>query len=251
MPSQITAYSEIPESGPVSKPGRIACEHEGIEADALSCAAERARLHAKVASLMNQNLRMHEELRATHEAMKQNLGSMTDLALRQCLARYATVFQQNEDLVNLHVASARLHESAARHDVLVAIEEIVINLIGSEQIAVLEVAKGSDALTLVSSCGIDEERYENIRLGEGILGRVALTGEPWIAAIDHDDPGAHEEPDLTACVPLKLYGRVVGVLAVFRLLGHKPSLAARDHQLLALVSTQAAPALYCTRMLAQ
>ena len=58
------------------------------------------------------------------------------------------------------------------------------------------------------------------------------------------------EPHLTACVPLRLCGRVVGVLAMFRLLEQKPCLVDLDRELLELVSMQAAPALYCAQLLA-
>jgi GAF domain-containing protein len=201
---------------------------------------------------MNDSLRMHEELRRAGEAMSQHRTATSRLISNRCSEEFADVSQQNADLVNLHVASTRIHESAARHEVLTAIQEIVINLIGSEQIGVLEIAPDGRTMSLVSSFGIEEERYASIPVGVGIIGRVALTGEPYLTGGDRDDdPRSGEEPTLSACVPLKVCGRIVGVLVVFQLLRHKPVLRELDYRLLEIVSTQAAPALYCARAFEQ
>ena len=62
--------------------------------------------------------------------------------------------------------------------------------------------------------------YQEIDVGEGAIGRAAATGERLIrpegGSLSEDGDAA-----LTACIPLKVAGRVVGVLAVFSLLPHK------------------------------
>ena len=55
---------------------------------------------------------------------------------------------------------------------------------------------------------------------------------------------------LTACIPLKVAGRVVGVLAVFRLLPHKLRLDAIDIDLFDVLAAHAASALLFTRLYA-
>jgi hypothetical protein len=216
-----------------------------------ACEAEHARLRARMVELVNENLKMHEELRRASEAMSQHRQSTSRIVSSRCIEECADVFEQNADLVNLYVASARLHESVARHEVLLAIQEIVINLIGSEQIAVLELDEDGRTLSLVSAFGIEESRYASVPVGVGIIGRVALSGEPYLTGgrTEDDAPPSREEPSVTACVPLKLFGRVQGVLVVFQLLRQKPALRELDHRLLEIVSTQAAPALYCARAL--
>jgi len=220
-----------------------------------ACCAERERLRTKVAGLMNDNLKMHEELRRAGEALTQHRVATSKIISSRCIEECSDVFEQNADLLNLYVASTRLHEVAARHEVLLAIHEIVINLIGSEEIGVFERSRDGTTLSLVSSMGIEEERYASIPVGSGVIGRVAETGIPYLTggtAANRNDPDAEpassEEPTLTACVPLKMFGRIVGVLVVFQLLRQKPALLELDHRLLEIVSTQAAPALfYCSR----
>jgi hypothetical protein len=53
---------------------------------------------------------------------------------------------------------------------------------------------------------------------------------------------------ITACIPMKIGQRVLGVIAVFRLLPHKGGLNAVDLDLLDLLSTHAAVALLFTRL---
>jgi hypothetical protein len=47
-------------------------------------------------------------------------------------------------------------------------------------------------------------------------------------------------------VPLKLEGKVMGVIAIFRLLPQKGGIEDLDRELFDLLATQAAFALYCT-----
>jgi GAF domain-containing protein len=67
----------------------------------------------------------------------------------------------------------------------------------------------------------------------------------WVA----EDRGAGDrsEPRLTACVPLHAGSRVVGVLALFRLLEHKPELEGADVELLELLAVHCGLALAATR----
>ena len=71
---------------------------------------------------------------------------------------------------------------------------------------------------------------------------VFSTGQTWIAAADLMDG------DAVACIPLKLDGRITGLIVIHRLLGHKIALDALDHELFSLLGTHAATALYCTAL---
>jgi GAF domain-containing protein len=61
-----------------------------------------------------------------------------------------------------------------------------------------------------------------------------------------DDSRPSDEPRLTACVPLKLQERVIGVIAVFQLLPQKARIEPVDRELFELLATAAAAALYCS-----
>jgi transcriptional regulator with GAF, ATPase, and Fis domain len=77
--------------------------------------------------------------------------------------------------------------------------------------------------------------------------KAASTGE---AVIRQDGASAEAEGDeaITACIPMKIGKRVLGVIAIFRLLPHKGGLNSVDLDLLDLLSTHAAVALLFTRL---
>lgn len=159
---------------------------------------------------------------------------------RRFSERYVEVQQHNNDLTHLTVASQRLHESTDRHEVLNAIQEIIINLLGSEELGVFELAEDGKSLRLVNSFGINEERFKSIPLGLGSIGGAALQGKSTIFENGHEG--------LTACVPLMAGEKVIGAVAVFKLLPQKGKLDAVDRDLLDLLRSQAGVALYCTRV---
>src|SRR5437660_70357 len=124
--------------------------------------------------------------------------------------------EQNADLARLYAACDRMHSSLVRDDVLTTIQEIVANLIGSEEIAIYELAPGAPALSLIASTGIDEERFATVALGDGSIGCAAQTGKRLV----DETPGSA----LTACVPLLLGTTVCGMIGIFRMLPQKPAL---------------------------
>ena len=161
-------------------------------------------------------------------------------------ARFLEVEQQNTNLANLYVASYQLNGTLDRPRVVAAIQEIVINLIGSEELGIWEVDESVDAMWLVGSFGIAGHEWAGVPLGHGVIGMVATTGERFVAAESAMKPFGREE-HLTACIPLKLDDRVVGVIAIFRLLQQKQGLEPLDFELFELLSSHAASALFCSR----
>jgi K+-sensing histidine kinase KdpD len=164
---------------------------------------------------------------------------------RRFFAEYAEVEQQNSNLANLYVASYRLHGTLERKDVLEAIHEIIINLVGSEELAVFELDAARNELKLLSSFGIDETRYATLPLDDSAIARSVQTGEMFL---HEPPPNSSSSPvsSLTTCVPLKLGEQVIGVIAVFRMLPQKPQLVSVDRELFALLGTHAAIALHCS-----
>jgi GAF domain-containing protein len=156
---------------------------------------------------------------------------------------------QVANLASLYVAVTSVHGALERPSVLTSVQEIVTNLIGSEEMAIFEIDAAHRRLTLLASFGIEPGRYQGISLGDGAIGRVAATGE---RLIRQDGGSLTEDGDaaLTACIPLKVAGRVVGVLAVFRLLPHKGRLDAIDIDLFDVLAAHAASALLFTRLYA-
>jgi hypothetical protein len=157
--------------------------------------------------------------------------------------QYRDLEAQNMNLANLYVASYRLHGTLDRAEVLATIQEIVTNLVGSEEIGVFEMDEARTSLRLIASTGIDPETYRVIPVGSGHIGRCAQTGDTYVSG----DGAASEEvgeADLSACIPLLLNERVSGVIALFRLLPQKNGIEALDRELFDLLATHAATALY-------
>jgi GAF domain-containing protein len=115
--------------------------------------------------------------------------------------------------------------------------------------AIFEIDASNQRLTLLASMGIEPGAYQEVHVGEGAIGRAAATGErlirPGGGSLTEDG-----EASLTACIPLNVAGRVVGVLAVFRLLPHKGQLDTVDLDLFDVLAAHAASALLFTRLYA-
>jgi hypothetical protein len=153
------------------------------------------------------------------------------------------------NLASLYVAVTSVHGAVDRPSVLSSVQEIVTNLIGSEEMAIFETDATRGRLTLLASLGIEPGRYQEIALGEGAIGHAAVTGDRLIRQ-EGGSPTEDGDAGLTACIPLKVGGRIVGVLAVFRLLPHKGCLDAIDIDLFDVLAAHAASALLFTRLYA-
>jgi hypothetical protein len=223
-----------------------------------SLAQENSRTRGLLNETEAEKRRLSEELGRVSEELERHLDDQRHLRLqltevetqnRRFMEEFNQVEQQNNNLTNLYVASYRLHGTLDRNDVVSTIQEIIANLVGSEEHAIYEMTPGGSTLSLVASIGIDADRYREVTKGSGPIGRVAMTGDPFVVVDEKDkDP---EEPELSACIPLKLNGEVSGVIALFRLLPQKPRFEPVDHELFDLLATHAATALYCSGLHAE
>jgi hypothetical protein len=203
-------------------------------------------LHKEITSLRERIAHLEgDRARLTEEVETLRASRTMDAALEE---QYAFIEQQNANLANLYVASYRLHETLSRREVLAIIQEIIANLVGSEEIGVFELDRSGDVLRLAWSFGLDEARYRTVPARAGIIGRSLSRGEIFTTdGAVADEALAHEE-GLTACIPLTVEGKVTGAITVFRLLGHKPALTRVDQEIFELLATHAAMALYCTSL---
>jgi len=206
---------------------------------------ENEKLRAIVAMIESDHYRVEEQHRAAVAELERLRSRFHEVAEEN--ERFADQYQQIEthssNLANLYVASYQLHSSVDREAVLGAILEIVINLVGSEQVAVYERAEVPDTFRLAKSFGVDDERLAAFTLGEGAIARRLANAE-----IFTDDEATGGEDRLTACVPLKVGEELIGAILVFRLLDHKPSLQPVDHELFELLAVHASTALYCASL---
>lgn len=216
-------------------------DNEGLRQLLGSMKDEKDQAEQQLLMIDGELKRVREEKSRLEQELAQIEGEK-----RQFSGRYIEVEQQNANLANLYVASFRLHSTLDREEVLTIIQEIIINLIGSEELAIFEADAAGAALRLIGSFGISEAPYRRVAFDQGLIGRVAATGTPYLADHEPDEEVRQSEPSLTVCLPLRLGDSTTGAIAIFRLLPQKPGLEPLDYELFDLLGTHAAAALYCT-----
>jgi hypothetical protein len=193
-------------------------------------------------------LREALRMREAQLARMQQLVDGIQAENRQLTERFQAVEQQGFQLLNGSVAASRLHGLLRRQEVLEALQDIVVNLVGSEQVALFEASEDGATLELSRSLGVDEAPLRRVSAARGLLGQALRSGNVWVAADDTDIGALPHERSLSACVPLRVGSVPVGAVAIFRLLPHKERLDEVDRALFQQLSTHAATALYCARL---
>jgi uncharacterized protein YigA (DUF484 family) len=228
-----TAPAQVPEPAhalraeepPTSAPAVYATGAEGVD-------LEKKRLNAEVVRL---RIQVEDQRRETDE-LRNRLAEVEEENRRVCDEAMA-VQEQTAAIANLYAALYRLHGSLDREEVLTGIQEIVINMIGSEELAVYELSPDGQYLDLVRSFGIESKHLQRLPLGSGTIGRCASSGELFVAE------GLPSQDGVSACVPLKMESRVVGAVAVFKLLGQKAGITPADREIFELLQAHAARSL--------
>jgi transcriptional regulator with GAF, ATPase, and Fis domain len=160
--------------------------------------------------------------------------------------RYVEIEHENNNLANLYIASYQLHSTLDSREVLQIIIEIIINLIGGEEFALLLLDEKANELQAVATEGIAREDVPSVKIGAGIIGQVAKTGENYFV----EDVTSYV-PDLQnpmVCIPLKIKEHVIGVLVIYKLLMQKSSFAELDYELFTLLAGHAATAVFSSRL---
>jgi regulator of replication initiation timing len=209
-------------------------EHEGLRVAFAQIENENAHLREEVSGLRKDLDSRHIEEEALHQRLIA-IANESDDYMRQ----YSELESSNANLANLYVASYQLHGTLDRQAVLTAIQEIVVNLVGSEQFGVFE-GSGS-SLSLACAVGLDDPMIARSREVDAQVWSEALAGRAYVR-VDEMAEG------LVACIPLKLDSDVTGLIAIFSLLPHKPGIEPLDHELFDLLASHAATALYCTSL---
>jgi len=199
------------------------------------------RLRAEVQQLTDENRRIAMRFKEVEEENK-------DFA-----HRYIEIEEQNNNLANLYVASYQLHSTLDFREVITIVQEIVINLIGAESFAILLLDEKTNELKAIASEGEDVMPgvdTVSARLGDGILGQVAKTGESYY--INQDVEGGTIALDRPlAAVPLKIKEHVIGLIVIYRLLQQKDSFSAVDYELFSLLAAHAATAIFSSKLYSQ
>lgn len=166
---------------------------------------------------------------------------------RDFAQRYVEIEEENNNLANLYIASYQLHSTLDFRDVLQIILEIIINLIGAEQFGILLLDEKAKELQAMATEGVEKEDIPRIKLGEGVIGKVSKTGEPYFVNQIDDQ----EEVDLLhpiVCIPLKIKEHIIGVIVIYKLLQQKSKFVEVDYELFTLLAGHAATAIFSSKL---
>lgn len=161
-------------------------------------------------------------------------------------ARYIEIEEENNNLANLYIASYQLHSTLDFKEVLQIITEIIINLIGAEEFSIMLLDEKTNEIQAVACEGIQRENIPHVKLGRGVIGEVAKTGENHFVEDVNGYVQDLENP--MVCIPLKIKEHVIGVLVIYKLLMQKSSFAAVDYELFTLLAGHAATAIFSSRL---
>lgn len=195
-----------------------------------------------------ENRRLLERVDELEREKEEILGRIRQIeAENQDFAtRYVEIEQENNNLANLYIASYQLHSTLDFREVLQIITEIIINLIGAEEFAIMLLDERTNELQAVATEGVRREDVPTVKFGNGVVGEVAKTGESFFA-----EDVEEYVPDLGApmvCIPLKIKEHVIGVIAVYKLLVQKTKFVPVDFELFTLLAGHAATAIFSSRL---
>jgi transcriptional regulator with GAF, ATPase, and Fis domain len=186
---------------------------------------------------------LKEEKQALLDRFKEVEAENKDFA-----EKYVEVEEENNNLANLYVASYQLHSTLDFNEVLRILQEIVINLVGADRFAILILDEVMNELTAVVAESVDEKRFRKIKVGDGIIGDVAKTGESYFQPDVEGFKRSHEL-DPIVCIPLKIKDRIIGILAIFSLLEQKSKKLNRvDYELFSMLAGHAATAIFSSKL---
>lgn len=218
----------------------------------------------KFLELFNKGKEFTEELLRENERLRYRLGNLEgevrDLQERfqeveqenkDFASRYVEIEEQNNNLASLYVASYQLHSTLDFREVIQVVQEIILNLIGAKSFAILLLDENTNELRTIACDGeevVPGLEKISVRLGEGVLGGVAKSGESYY--LPQDASGVTLERPLAA-VPLKIKEHVIGVIAVYKLLVQKDAFSAVDYELFALLAAHASTAIFSAKLYSQ
>ena len=197
-----------------------------------------AELRARVDALTRERddlLRRFEQV----EAMNRNFAE-----------RYEEIEAQNNQLANLYVASYQLHATLNFGEVIDTVKEILINLVGADAFALFWVEGTRGLLRTEASEGLTRALPPEVRFKGGPLAGAAERGESYYAD-PLPPPGKVDAAHPIACIPLRIGERIIGVVAIYRLLAQKSRFTPIDFELFTLLAGHAATALFSSKLYQQ
>jgi hypothetical protein len=197
---------------------------------------DRDELRREISSFNRQD----ERFQAQQQQVFEMLAAM-QREYKKFELQFVEVERQNSSLATLYAAGYSLHASLARADVLAATQEVVINLVGSEQFAIVDASEELEPLALF---GLGTSRLDGVTRKSGIVARAAAERRP--LALPSGVPA--DSTGVRVCVPLCVGDEIVAFILIFGFLPQKSELTSLDYELFSLLGTQAGTALHCANL---
>lgn len=191
---------------------------------------------------VNELNKRSERWRAEQDSLLELLETI-DVEHKRFEEQFHEVERQNSNLAALYAAGHALHANVDRAAVLSGIQEIVINLIGSEEFAIVA---NDEALTPFALFGMQAQGLAGLTPRSGIIGRALTEQRP--LALMRSMPA--DATGVRVCIPLQIGENTHGFVLIFSFLPQKEDLLPLDYELFTLVGSQAAAALFASELLA-
>src|SRR5579862_2706647 len=183
--------------------------------------------------MLEENLIQKTRIATLEEYLLFSRGERADLELKlrhltsnshHAEVRIADLTQQCFELEAVLLASGRLLAALTHEDAVRAIQDIVANVIGSEQMALFTMPAEISEFEVIAYCGVTKEQCLQAAGEDGMVARVWQSGTAIFPS--YGDSG------FTACIPLRAKRKLVAVLAIFSLLPQKLRLEPMDLEIM-------------------
>lgn len=159
--------------------------------------------------------------------------------------RYAEIEAENNLLANLYITTYQLHSTFNSGELVSIIEEVLLNLVGAEQFSLLLCDENGLMLQpLVAESA--EPKLVEVKIDDSRIRETLESGCRWLAAAEQ--VAGADDTQVKAVIPLRVDDKVVGVIAIYRLLPQKSGFTELDEEIFSLLENHASVAL-CTAVL--
>ena len=201
--------------------------------DAFALLMENEQLHAVVVALKAEVTVLWSEATRYRDALERLVLGGADTVTKALSAGSEgseATRESREDLASLFGASRRLHAASSYDQLIEAIRDILVEVIGAHEFAIFIVNELDADLSLVDSTG-RALSFETCRLDAAVVERVVASGEIYLA----EEPCHVRDGDLAVCIPIVWHDTVRGVVAIFCLDDSEHRLTDLDRNIFGLI----------------
>jgi chemotaxis protein CheD len=159
--------------------------------------------------------------------------------LKQSLERTAN----RGTCTKLYAASQTLLAAMRDERVIPALIEVCSNLLGCEQLAIVEIEHQTGTVHFLGEEGLSPEKRAALIRKEGILEARITTGRAWVPAKNGEGDSAFVPLGISALVPLWGDQRSMAAMVLFQLLPQRKGFDSEDLEVLQFLSLYAGPCL--------